>query len=140
MLRSKVLKRKHLITNLATNTTLNAKIIDVKNELPSITNLATNSSLNAKINEVKSKIPNITNLATTTTTATTLTTFENKKPDHKKYITTSEFKKLTVENFTARLAQANLASQNDIVNFVKKLLQIKQNIYWFKMNLKKTTR
>ena len=29
------------------------------------TNLATNTTLNAKINEVKSKIPNITNLATT---------------------------------------------------------------------------
>ena len=29
------------------------------------TNLATNTTLNAKINEVKNKIPNITNLATT---------------------------------------------------------------------------
>ena len=40
------------IANLATNTTLNAKINEVKNEIPSITNLATNVSLNAKINEV----------------------------------------------------------------------------------------
>ena len=53
------------ITNLATNTTLNAKINKVKNEIPSITNLTT-TDFNAEINEVKSKIPNISNLATNT--------------------------------------------------------------------------
>ena len=51
MLRSRVLK----ITNLASNTALNAKINEVKNEIPSITNLVNNTSLNAKINEVKKK-------------------------------------------------------------------------------------
>ena len=40
--------------------------------------------------------------------------------DHDKYITTQEFNKLTAENFTTRLKQANLASNNDIANFVKK--------------------
>ena len=40
--------------------------------------------------------------------------------DHDKYITTQELNKLTSENFTARLKQANLASKNDTVNFVKK--------------------
>ena len=40
--------------------------------------------------------------------------------DHNKYITTQEFIRLTSENFTARLKQANLASKNDIANFVKK--------------------
>ena len=40
--------------------------------------------------------------------------------DHDKYITTQEFNKLTSENFTARLKQANLASKNDIANFIKK--------------------
>ena len=35
-------------------------------------------------------------------------------------ITTPEFKKLTSENFAARLKQANLASNSDIVNFVNK--------------------
>ena len=129
------------ITNLATKTTLNAKINEVKGEIPSITNLATTAALNAKINEVKGKIPNITNLATTTA----LTAVENKIPnvsnlvkktdynrkiceienkitdhDHDKYITTQEFNKLTSENFTASLKQANLASKNDTVNFVKK--------------------
>ena len=46
------------ISNLATNTTLNAKINEVKNEIPSITNLTTTVAHNAKINEVK-KIHNI---------------------------------------------------------------------------------
>ena len=38
---------------------------------------------------------------------------------HDKYITTQEFNKLTVENFAARLKQANLASKNDIADFIK---------------------
>ena len=40
--------------------------------------------------------------------------------DHDKCITTQEFNKLTSDYFTARLAQANLASKKDIANFVKK--------------------
>ena len=40
--------------------------------------------------------------------------------DHDKYITTEEFNKLPSENFTARLAKANLASKSNIANFVKK--------------------
>ena len=40
------------------------------------TNLATNFTLNAKINQTKNKIPSITNLATTAA----LTTVENKIP------------------------------------------------------------
>ena len=40
--------------------------------------------------------------------------------DHTKYIITQEFNKLTSDRFVARLAQANLASKNDIANFVKK--------------------
>ena len=37
-----------------------------------------------------------------------------------KHITTLEFNKLTAENFAASLAQASLASKNNISNFVKK--------------------
>ena len=37
-----------------------------------------------------------------------------------KYVTTQEFNKLISGNFTARLAQANLASKNDTATFVKK--------------------
>ena len=40
--------------------------------------------------------------------------------DHEKHITTKEFNKLTSENFTARLNQANLANKSDITNFTKK--------------------
>ena len=73
-----------------------------------------------------------------------------KKPGRSKYITTPEFNKIMAEYFAARMAQANLASKNDIANFVKKsyfddklnnlnkkkILQIKQNIYLLKMNEK----
>ena len=41
--------------------------------------------------------------------------------DQEKHITTQEFNKLTSENFAARLAQANLASKNDIPIFEKKI-------------------
>ena len=40
--------------------------------------------------------------------------------DHTKYITTQEFNKLTSDNLTARLKQANLGIKNDFANFVKK--------------------
>ena len=40
--------------------------------------------------------------------------------DHDKYITTQEFNRLTSENFTTRLRRANLASKNNIANFIKK--------------------
>ena len=59
---------------------------------------------------------NITNLAT----ANACTAVENKIPHHSKYITTPEFNKLTVENFAARLKQANLATKGNIADFVKK--------------------
>ena len=89
---------------------------EVKNEIASITNLATATALNVKINEVKNEIPNITNLAT----ITTLTAVENKIPDHSKYITTPEFNKSTATHFNVTLAEANLASESDIANFLKK--------------------
>ena len=54
---------------------------------------------NTKINETENKINN---------------------HDHAKYITTQKFNKLKSDNFTARLAQGNLASKNDIANFVEK--------------------
>ena len=70
MLRSKNIEDKiPVITNLATNTSPNANINEVKNKIPSITNLANDTDLNATINEIKKKLPNITNLGTTSTTA-----------------------------------------------------------------------
>ena len=66
VVKNDVIKKDKLldITNLATNASLNAKINEVKGEIPSITNLATIASLNVKKNEIKNKIPIITNLAT----------------------------------------------------------------------------
>ena len=45
--------------------------------------------------------------------------------DHGEYITTQEFNKSTADNFAARLKQGNLASKNDIADFVKKKLIIR---------------
>ena len=55
MLRLKVLKIKYLI---ATNSSHNAKLNEVKGEIPSITNLATTAALTT----VENKIPNVSNL------------------------------------------------------------------------------
>ena len=91
------------ITNLATNTTLNDKINKVKNEIATITNLATTAALKAKMSKAKNKIPNVTNLATNTA----LAAVENNISHYSKYITTTEFNKLTAKNFAPRSAQAN---------------------------------
>ena len=48
------------------------KILNIEDKVPDITNLATNANLNAKINELKGEIPATTNLATTTTALTTV--------------------------------------------------------------------
>ena len=107
------------MTNSATNTSLDFKINEVKGEIPNITNLVTTTALTA----VENKIPNVSNLVKKTNYNTKISEIENKittDHDHDKYITTQEFNKLTSEKFTARLAQANLASKNDIANFVKK--------------------
>ena len=45
---------------------------------------------------------------------------EKNAPDHSKYITTPEFNKIAAVNFAARLAEAKLATKNDIANFVEK--------------------
>ena len=121
----------------------NAKIKNIENKIPDTSNWATNTTINAKINEVIKKIPNITNLAITTTTLTAIeikipnvsnlvkkfgcntkiskTEKKNTNHDHDKYITTPKFNKLTTKRFAARIAQANLASQNDITAVVKKI-------------------
>ena len=45
----------------------NTKIKNVQDKIPDITNLATNTTLHAKLNKFKNKIPSNTKLATTTT-------------------------------------------------------------------------
>ena len=122
------------ITNVSTNTTLNAKINEVKKEISSIAKLATTKNKNKTPNitnlttttaltSVENKIPNVWNLVKKTDYNTKISEIENKintDNDHDKYITTQEFNKLTSENFTARLRQANLASKSDINSFLKR--------------------
>ena len=114
-----MLKKILSITNLATTAALNAKIKEAKNKIPNITNLATTTALTA----VENRIPNVSNLVKKTDCNTKISEIENKiaaDHDHDNYITTQKFDKFTLENFTARLAQASLASKSDIAQFVKK--------------------
>ena len=116
------------ILYITINVSLNAKINEIKGEIPNFTKLTTNATLNAKINEVKGEIPNIINLPTTTTA---LSAVKNKIPNVSNLVkkidyntkinkyTTQEFNKLTSKHFTARLKQANVGNKNDTFNFVK---------------------
>ena len=86
--------------NVVKKTEYNESVIKVTNiNTTDTSDLIKNTDYNTKINEIEKKITN---------------------HDHDKYITTQEFNKLTSDNFTARLAQANLASKNDIANFIKR--------------------
>ena len=106
------------ITNLASKTAVGVKINEVKGEIPSITNLATNTALTA----IENKISDVCNLVKKAYYNTKISETEIKSTDHDhdKYIISPEFKKLTAENFAARLAQEYFASKSDIPNFVKK--------------------
>ena len=79
------LKTKYLI--LPNITALTA----AENEIPNVSNLVRKTDYNTKISEIKNKIAI--------------------DHDHNKDITTQEFNKLTSENFTAKLKQANLANK-----------------------------
>ena len=104
------------ITNLATKTTNNAKINEVEDEIPNITNLASTSALT----DVENKISSTSKLVQKTDYNTKTNEIEKKITDHNhdKYITTSELNKFKKEILDLRLKRANLASQNDIANFV----------------------
>ena len=63
---------------------------------------------------------------TTTVHSTKISEVKNKIPDHARYITTSEFDKLTTEKFTTRLQPGNLVNKTDFDN---KLINFNINIY-----------
>ena len=68
-----------------------------------------------------SRISNVSNLVKKTYYHTNISEIENKvttDDDHNKYITIQESNKLTLDIFAARLSRVNLASKNDIANFV----------------------
>ena len=83
------------------------------------------------LNSAEKKIPNVNNLVKKTDYNTKITEVENKinNHNHDKYIDTSEFNKL---------AQANLITKQILMLncrvSTKKLLQIKQNTCFLKMN------
>ena len=88
-----------------------AKITEIKSKIPSITSLATSAALTT----VENKIPDVSSLVKKTDYDAELIDIENKvtNHDHDKYIATSEFNKLTAENFKGRLAQANLVTKTN---------------------------
>ena len=108
-----------------------AKLTELENKIPDIINSAT---------KIENKIPDISNLVNKTGYNTKLTEIENKLTDHNhdKYIDTQEFNKLTADVFNVRIAQANLMTKQswilDCQVLTEKLLQIKQNIYSWKIN------
>ena len=116
------------ISGLATKTALTT----VENKIPSINNLATKTALTT----VENKIPSISGLVKKKDYNTKITDIENKLNDHNhdKYVATSEFNTLAAV-FNARLAQVNLITKTDFdaklsdYVLIKKLLQIKQNIF-----------
>ena len=79
--------------------------------------------------EMLIKIPDTSSLVTTTVLNTKISEVENKILSHDKYITTTEFNKLTAENFAARLKQANLVTKT---GFGNKLTSFNKRITWNK--------
>ena len=114
-------------SGLVKETDLNAKTTEIEGKIPNISGLPTNSVLTA----VENKIPDVSNLVKKTDYNTKINEIENKVSDHNHddYITTSEFNKLTTENFKARLAQANLVTKRD---FDAKLTSLNEKVNSYK--------
>ena len=92
--------------------------------MPDITNLVTNTTLNAKINEVKGEIIRIAIKKKMTITQQLqklkVTLLQIIVRINILLLDILEFNALAAKYFTARLAQANLPSKSDLANFVKK--------------------
>ena len=82
----------------------------LKNKIPNITNLATTTALIA----VQNKILNVSNLVKKSDDNTKISEIATDH-DHDRYITTQKFNKVVSGNFTARLAQVNLARKKMIL-------------------------
>ena len=84
---------------------------ELEKKIPDISNLATKTVWTS----VENKIPSVSNLVKKTDYITKVTEIENELNDHNhdKYIDTSDFNKLAVDVFNARIAQANLITKTD---------------------------
>ena len=113
---------------------INAKITEIESKIPSISGLVTNTALAA----VENKTPEVSNIVKKTDVNTKLVKLKIKLVIMIMIINTSEFNKLTIENFKARLAQTNLVTKTDVdaklTSLNKKSTQIKQNNCLLKMN------
>ena len=71
---------------------------------------------------VENKIPDVSSLLKKTDCNTKMSDIEKKITDHNhdRYISTSEFNRLTTENFKARLGEANLITKTDLDTELKK--------------------
>ena len=113
---------------MANNTTVNAKINEVKNEIPNITSLATTTVLTS----VEIKTSNVSNLVKKKTAyQINISLIKNKittDHDHDKYITTEEFAKLTSNSFTAMHKQeiGNFVNKTDSDNKLKNITSNKK--------------
>ena len=98
-------------SDLVKKTDHNAKVTEIEDKITDISNLATKTALTT----VENKITYVNNLVKKTDYNTKVTEIENKlnNHNHDKYIDTSEFNKLVVDVFNARLAQANLVAKTD---------------------------
>ena len=108
------------ISGLVKKTDYNTKITEIEGSNPDISNLATKTALTT----VENKIPSVSNLVKNTDHNTKVTEIEIKlnKYNHNKYIDTSEFNKLAVNVFNARIAQANLITKTDFAQMVRKII------------------
>ena len=98
-------------SRLVKETDLSFKVSEIETKIPIISSLVTYTALTA----VENKIHDISSLVKNTDLNTKIREIESKVSDHDhdEYITTSEFNKLTKENFKARLAQAHLVTKTD---------------------------
>ena len=116
-------------SSLVKKTDYDIKLTELENKIPDVSNLATKTALTA----VENKIPSVSNLVKKTDYNTKITDIENKlnNHNHDKYIDISEFNKLAVDVFNARLAQANLITKTD---FDAKLSSLNRKITANKSN------
>ena len=114
-------KKNSWTIRLVKNTDYSANISEIENKIPSISGIATNVALIA----VENKIPDVSSLVKKTDYNTNISEIEKKLTDHNldKYITTSEFNKLTAEKSAARLKYRNLVTKTDFDDKLKNLNQ-----------------
>ena len=95
---------------------LKKEISDVEKKIPNTSVLIKKTDYISKITGIEDKAPSNSGLVTKTDYNTKISDIKKKITDHdhdNKYITSSEFNKLTTETFKARLTQANLVTKAD---------------------------